>query len=445
MNELTIPESDLETVAGIVLEEATRLGASAAESVVGAGLGFSVNARMGEVETLEQGNSRSVGVTVYFGTRQGSSRVSDFATQSVADAVKVACNIAQYTCEDDCAGLADPKLLATDFPDLNLDHKWELDATRAIDIAVECEDEMLSVEHIVNTEGASVSTMRSAHCYANTHGFSHTVVSTRHSISGVAIAGDKGAKGMQRDFWYSVHRHPECLEAHRDIGRHAAERAVKRLGARKVKTRKAPVLFEATLASGLLSQLADAISGGALYRKASFLLDTLGQRLFPSFVNIIECPHLLGALGSSSFDAEGVATRERVIVEDGVLKSYVLGSYSARKLGMQTTANAGGIHNWLFKGQTRPFDALLEEMGEGFLVTELMGHGVNMVTGDYSRGGSGFWVENGKISYPVSEVTIAANLRDMFKNIVAVGDDVDKRDSIVCGSILVDGVTVAGD
>ncbi len=438
-------ESGLATVAETALEEAARLGADAAEATSSAALGFSVTARLGDVETLEHSNDQAFGVTVYFGTRKGSAGVSDFAPQSVAEAVKAACNIARYTSEDDCAGLADAALMAADFPDLDLDRRWDLDIEGAIDVAIECENEMRSADKVVNTEGASVSTMRGARCYANTHGFSHTMAATRHSISAVAIADANDGAGMQRDFWYSVHRHPESLEPHRDIARCAAARAVRRLGARKLKTRKAPVLFEAGVATGLLSQLAGAISGGALYRKASFLLDALGERLFPAFVQITERPRLPGALASASFDAEGVATREHAIIEDGVLASYVLGSYSARKLGMQTTANAGGVHNWVFEGETRSFDALLEEMGEGFLVTELMGHGVNLVTGDYSRGAAGLWVEGGKIAYPVAEVTIAANLRDVFGSVIAVGDDVDVRGSILCGSILVGEMTIAGD
>ncbi len=430
-------------VAGAALEEAVRLGADAAEAVVSSARGFSVTARVGDVETLEHSNGRSLEVTVYFGTRKGSSALSDFTPQVVAEAVKTACNIARYAGEDDCAGLADAALMASSFPDLDLDRRWDLDVGRAIGIAVECENEMRAADRIVNTEGASVSTTRGVRCYANTHGFSHTVAGTRHSVSGVAVAAD-GA-GMQRDFWYSVHRHPERLEPHRDIGRRAAARAARRLGARKLKTRKAPVLFEAELATGLLSQLAGAISGGALYRRASFLLDSLGERLFPSFVRIMERPHLPGALGSASFDAEGVATCDRAVIEDGVLASYVLDSYSARRLNMQTTANAGGVHNWVFEGETCAFDALFEEMGEGFFVTELMGHGVNRVTGDYSRGAAGFWVEGGKIAYPVSEVTIAANLRDVFRNVVAVGDDTDRRGNILCGSILVGAMTIAGE
>ena len=438
------PANGLAEVAGAALEEASRLGADAAEAMVSAARGLSVTARLGEVETLEHSNDRSFGVTVYFGRRKGASSVSDLSPRTVSEAVKAACGIARYTSEDDCAGLADAGLMARDFPDLDLDRRWNLDVESAIGIAVECEDEMRAADKVVNTEGASVSTVRAAHCYANTHGFSRTVTSTRHSIVGTAIASAADGVGMQRDYWYSVHRHPERLEPHREIGRRAAARAVRRLGPRKLKTRRAPVLFEAELATGLLSHLAAAISGGALYRRASFLLDALGEQLFPGFVRITERPRLPGALGSACFDAEGVATREHAIIEDGVLASYVLDSYSARRLGVRTTANAGGIHNWVFEGETRPLEALFEEMGEGFFVTELMGHGVNPVTGDYSRGAAGFWVEGGKLAYPVSEVTIAANLRDVFKNVTAVGNDVDRRGSILCGSILVSGMTIAG-
>ena len=433
----------LSTVARAALEEAGRLGASATEVTASAVSSLEVGVHMGEVETIERGNERSFGVTVYFGARKGSASASDFAIPSVTEAVKAACNIARYTSRDDCAGLADAELMAVDFPDLDLDRCWELDAKRAIDIAVECEDAMRAVDKIDNTEGVSVSTMRGEHCYANTHGFLCTVSGTRHGISGAAIA--KGEGGMQRDFWYSVHRHPERLEAPADVGRRAAERAVKRLGTRRIKTCKAPVLFEAAIAGGLFSELAKAISGDALYRQLSFLPGSLGKRLFPSSVNLVECPHLPGALGSAAFDGEGVATRERDIVRDGVLTSYVLDSYSARRLGMQTTANAGGLHNWVFAGETYSFESLIEEMRTGFLVTELMGYGVNPVTGDYSRGASGFWVEDGAVAYPVSEVTIAANLRDMFQGLVGIGDDVDARGSIRCGSILVGEMMIAGD
>ena len=433
----------LSAVAETALEEAGRLGASAAEVSAGAVDNLEVSVHLGEVETIERGNERSFGVTVYFGVRKGSAAAADFEAASVTEAVKAACNIARYTSQDDYAGLADAELMATDFPDLDLDRCWELDARQAVDIALECEDAMRAVDGIDNTEGVSVSTTRSEQCYANTHGFLRTVSGTRHGISGAAIA--RGESGMQRDFWYSVHRHPERLEAPGDIGRRAAKRAVKRLGACRVKTCKAPVLFEAAIARGLLSELAGAISGDALYRQISFLPDSLGKQLFPSFVNVVERPHLSGALGSASFDGEGVATYEHDIVRDGVLASYVLDSYSGRRLGMKTTANAGGLHNWMFTGETRSFESLLGEMRTGFLVTELMGHGVNPVTGDYSRGASGFWVEDGAVAYPVSEVTIAANLRDMFRGLVGVGDDVDVRGSIRCGSILVGEMMIAGD
>lgn len=433
----------LSAVAETALEEARRLGASTAEATTGAVSSLEVCVHMGETETIESGNERSFGVTVYFGTRKGSAAASDFSIPAITEAVGAACNIARYTSEDDYAGLADAELMAVSFPDLDLDRGWEIDVRQAIDIALECEDAMRGVDKIDNTEGVSVSTTRSEHCYANTHGFVHTDSGTRHGISGAAIA--RGEGGMQRDFWYSVHRHPEQLEAPGDIGRRAAERAVERLGARKVKTCRVPVLFEAAIARGLLSEFAGAISGDALYRQVSFLPDSLGKRLFPHAVNIVERPHLPGALGSTAFDGEGVATYEHDIVRDGVLESYILDSYSARRLGMKTTANAGGLHNWVFTGETHSFQSLVEEMRTGFFVTELMGHGANPVTGDYSQGASGFWVEDGVVAYPVTEMTIAANLRDMFQGIVGVGDDVDARGSIRCGSILVGEMMIAGD
>jgi len=440
-----VSADELPEVAAGVLEQAAQRGVDAAEVTVSTALGWSVTARAGAVETLEHSNDRSLSLTVYQNRRKGSVGVSDFAPQAIADAVEAACNIARYTSEDDCAGLADAELMAGDCPDLDLHRRWDIGVDDAIALAVECDDEMRAADRrVVNTEGASIATTRGVRCYANTHGFSCSVPSTRHSISAVAVAAADNGDGMQRDFWYSTHRHPGELEPHRDVGRRAAARALRRLGARKIKTRKAPVLFEAAVATSLFAHLAGAVSGDALYRKTSFLTDALGEQLFPAFVRVTERPRLSGMLGSAAFDAEGVATKDHAIVEDGVLASYVLSSYSARKLGMTTTANAGGIHNWVFEGEARPFDALLEKLGEGLLVTELMGHGVNQVTGDYSRGAAGFWVEGGRVAYPVSQVTIAANLRDMFKAVVAVGDDTDLRGTVLCGSVLVGEMMIAG-
>jgi PmbA protein len=436
--------AELETLVQQVLDEAKRLGASASEAGVSLEAGLSVTVRLGEVETLEYHRDRGVGVTVYFGQRKGSASTSDFTPHAVRETVRAACDIARYTSEDSCAGLADAALMARDIPDLDLCHPWDIDATRAIDIAQRCEAVARTADaRISNSEGATLSSHQGLRVYGNSHGFIGGYPSSRHSLSCSVIAGQD--EHMQRDYWYTVARRHEELEAAEQVGRMAAERSVRRLNGRKIGTRQVPVLFAAEIATGLFRSFTGAVRGGSLYRKSSFLLDHLGKQIFPDFVHIHEQPHLRGALGSAPFDSEGVATRARDLVADGVLQGYVLDSYSARKLGMQTTGNAGGVHNLSADSGALDFDGLLRQMDTGLLVTELMGQGVNMVTGDYSRGAAGFWVENGVIQYPVEEITIAGNLKDMFMAIVAIGNDIERRGNIRSGSVLIERMTVAGE
>lgn len=437
-------QAQLESLVQQALAEARSQGASAAEAGVSFDAGLSVTVRLGEVETLEFNRDRGLGITVYFGQRKGSASTSDWSAAAVKETVQAACAIARYTGEDPCAGLADPALMARDIPDLQLCHPWGVAPEEAIEIARSCEDEARGFDaRISNSEGASVSSHQGISVYGNSHGFVGGYPTTRHSISCAVIGKDD--RGMQRDYWYTVARDAADMEGAAAVGRKAAERTVRRLGGRRLKTRQAPVLFVAELATGLLAHLVAAVRGGKLYRRASFLLDHLGKPIFPEFVRIEERPHLKKALGSAPFDSEGVATKPRDLVRDGVLQGYVLDSYSARRLGMQTTANAGGVHNLSIAPGERDLDALLKEMDTGLLVTELMGQGINYVTGDYSRGAAGFWVENGEIQYPVEEFTIAGNLRAMFAGLVAVGNDVETRGSIRSGSLLLEPMTIAGE
>ncbi len=440
-----LPEpAELESLVQQVLAEASHLGASAAEAGVSLEAGLSVTVRLGEIETLEYHRDRGVGITVYFGQRKGSASTSDFAPQAVRETVRAACDIARYTSEDVCAGLADAALMARDVPDLDLCHPWDIDAERAIVIAQRCEAAAREADvRITNTEGATLSSHQGLRVYGNSHGFVGGYPSTRHSISCSVIAGKDDQ--MQRDYWFSVARRHQDLEDAELVGRVAAERTLRRLNGRKLSTRQVPVIFAAEIATGLFRSFTGAIRGSSLYRKSSFLLDHLGKQIFPEFVHIHEQPHLRGALGSAAFDSEGVATSARDLISDGVLQGYVLDSYSARKLGMQTTGNAGGVHNLCIDSGVHDFTALLREMDTGLLVTELMGQGVNMVTGDYSRGAAGFWVEKGEIQYPVEEITIAGNLKDMFKSIVAIGNDVERRGNIRSGSVLLERMTIAGE
>lgn len=434
---------ELTDIVTAMLDEAKRQGASAAEAGANAESGLSVTVRLGEVETVEHNRDKGLGVTVYFGQRKGAASTSDFSRDAIRETVAAACAIAKYTAEDPCAGLADAALMARSIPDLDLHHPWDVSAERAIEMAGQCEAAAQAVDkRITNSEGATVSSHAGYRVYGNSHGFMGAYPSSRHSLSCAVIADD--GHGMQRDYWYTVARDSHDLEAVRNVGQRAGERTVRRLGGRRLPTRQAPVLFVAEVAGGLFGNFIRAIRGESLYRRSSFLLDQLGQAVFPSFMRIHEQPHLKKALGSSPFDGEGVATRARDLITEGVLQGYVLDSYSARKLKLQTTGNAGGVHNLTIDPGPLDFDGLLKEMGKGLLVTEMMGMGINIVTGDYSRGAAGFWVENGEIQYPVEEITIASNLREMFKGIVTVGKDIDLRGNTRTGSVLIERMTIAG-
>ncbi|MGE5385647.1 MAG: metalloprotease PmbA [Betaproteobacteria bacterium] len=438
------PFSTLQQLARDVLDHAREKGATACEADVSEGFGQSVTVRCGEVETIEYNRDKGIGITVYSGQRKGYASTSDFSPKALRDTVEAALNIARFTAEDDCAGLPEAELLARDLPELDLYHPWQLPVEEAIDTARRCEQAAFDVSReITNSEGASVSIQEAQFVAANSLGFMGGYPTSRHYISCSVIAGDQDA--MQRDDWYTTRRNAAELEAAESVGATAARRAVARLDARRIKTGEVPVLFEAPVAATLIGNFTHAVSGGALYRKTSFLVDHLGKQIFPEFVRISERPHLRGALASSSFDNECVATRDRELVEAGVLQGYFLNVYSARKLGMRTTGNAGGSHNLIVHPGEHDFEGLLKQMGRGLLVTELLGQGVNYVTGDYSRGAAGFWVENGQIAYPVEEITIAGNLKDMLRGIVAIGRDVLIRGSKQTGSILIDRMTVGGE
>ncbi len=427
-----------------MLREAKALGATAAEAAVSIEAGLSVNVRLGEVETLEHNRDKGLGITVYFGHRKGSASTSDFGPKAIRETVRAACDIARYTEADSCAGLADPERLATDIPDLDLYHPWNLDADRAIELALACETAgRESDARIRNSEGAAVSSHDGLRVYGNSHGFRGHYLSSRHSLSCTLIGEDD--KGMQRDYWYTVARHPDDLEDPEAVGREAARRTVARLGARRLETCQVPVIFRADVARGLLGHFVRAITGSSLYRKASFLLDRLGQPVFPASVRIDERPHMPRGLASAPFDNEGVATHARDVVHEGVLKGYALDTYAACRLGLQTTGNAGGVHNLFISHDEVSFEDLCRHMGTGLVVTEVMGQGVNIVTGDYSRGAAGFWVENGEIAYPVEEFTLASTLPEMYRGLQAVADDLDHRSSLVTGSWLIDQMTVASE
>ncbi|MGH8363293.1 MAG: metalloprotease PmbA [Gammaproteobacteria bacterium] len=426
-----------------VLKEARAQGANQAEAGVSIDSGLTLTVRLGEVETLEYQRDRGIGVTVYFGQRKGSASSSDLSPAALNETVRAACSIARYTAADDCAGLADAALMAKDIPDLDLCHPWELAPERAIDLATRCEAAARGFDaRIRNSDGATVTTHQGLRVYGNSHGFLAGYASTNHSLTCVVIGGEHG--GMQRDYWYSTARDPQDLESVEAVGVKAAERTVARLGARKLGTQRAAVLFTPETARGLIGHFLGAMRGGAQYREASFLLHAAGQQVFPDFVQLSERPRLKKALASTAFDNEGVATRDAEIVDRGVATTYLLDSYAARKLKLKSTGHAGGVRNLIVKPGELDYKGLVNHMGTGLVVTELMGQGVNHVTGDYSRGAAGFWVENGAIAYPVEEITISGNLRDMYKNIVAVGNDVDLRGSIRTGSVLVGEMTIAG-
>ena len=442
--EATLDDAQLREAVQLALVEADSKGASAAEAAASLSQGLMVNVRKGELETVEHTRDHGLVVSVYFGQRTGSASTSDYSVAAVRETVQAACSIAGFTEEDACHGLADPERLAKNPVDLNLYHPWRPTVDDARDLAVECEAKALSTDNrISNSEGASVDTHEGCEVYGNTHGFLGHTRKSRQGISCSVIGGENEA--MQRDYWYSAARQVNDLDSVTEVGEKAATRTVRRLGARRVPTCQVPVIYEAPVASSLLSHFISAVSGGALYRKASFLLDHLGEQIFPDFVRIHEQPLLMGAMGSAAFDSEGVATEARDIVNDGILQGYVLGSYSARRLQMETTGNAGGVHNLTIDSGDQNLEQMIKSVDKGFLITELIGFGINSVTGDYSRGASGLWIENGEIVYPVEEVTVAGNLKDIFRNIASVGNDVDVRRSTRCGSILVEGLTIAGE
>ena len=437
-----------EELVDTALAHAKKLGATDAGAEASEGSGLSVSVRKGELETVERNRDKSLGVTVYLGQRRGNASTSDFSRAAIEQTVQAAYDIARFMAEDPVAGLPDEADVATEQRDLDLFHPWPITSEQAAELALACERAAFAVDRrITNSEGASVSAQQSHFFSAHTHGFRGGYASSRHSLSVAPIAG-KG-EDMQRDYWYSSMRDARELAAPEAVGRYAAERALSRLRGRKIATGACPVLFESPLAAGLLGSLVQAVSGGALYRRTSFLLDSLGKPVFPAHIDISEDPFVRGGKGSSPFDEEGVRVRPRQVVDAGRLQGYFLSSYSARKLGMKTTGNAGGSHNLVLASRlTQPgddLDEMLRKLGTGLFVTELMGQGVNYVTGDYSRGASGFWVENGRIAYPVQEITIAGNLRDMFMGIQAVGADAYTFGSKTVGSVLIDRMTVAGN
>lgn len=434
----------LESKVAQTLEIAKAKGATAASVSLSLDQGLSVSVRQGEVETLEFQRDRGLGVTVYLGQSKGHASSGDLSDAALAEAVDAALSIAKYTAEDPHAGLADAELMATDIADFDLYHPWDISTDKAIDLALEVEQAAFDVdERITNSDGGSVYTGRGLRVYGNSHGFIASASGTNHSVSAAVIAQDADG-AMQRDYWFDSQRNPAQMMAAKLVGRQAGERTVARLGARQLGTMTAPVVFAAPVARGLIGHVMGAIRGGAIYRKSSFMLDKVGQQVFSPLVQIAENPHLVGGVSSSSFDGDGVTTRAQSFVTDGVLQTYSLGSYSARQLGLKTTANAGGVRNLSVASTAGDLSSLLATMGNGLLVTELMGQGVNGVTGDYSRGASGFWVENGVIAYPVEEITIAGNLCQMYQSIEAIGSDVDRRGNIACGSILLDSMSIAG-
>ena len=436
----------LQDIAAFALAQARLQGASQYEIDASLSQGLGTTVRLGEVDTIEYQRDRGLAVTVYFGKRKGSASTADLGREAVSATVAKACAIARYTAADPYAGLVEPEYLAREIPDLDLDHPWSLTAEDAIAIARRCEQAGRAVDpRIANSEGASVSSQRHTGIYGNSLGFLAGFSGTSHSVSCSLIA--QAADQMQRDYWFTTARDPADLDAAESVGVTAGKRALARIGARKLSTRKAPVLFSPDMARGLYRHFIGAIRGPSQYRKASFLLNAAGEQIFPTFLQMHERPHIPKGLASAPFDDEGAATRDRELVQDGILQGYVLGSYSARRLGLTPTGNAGGVHNLIVAaaGDSPGYDALLRRMGTGLLVTELMGQGVNGVTGDYSRGASGFWIEGGAIAYPVQEITIAGNLRDIYRNIVALGSDVDPRGSIRCGSVLIGEMTIAGE
>lgn len=437
--------ASLQQTANDLIDQARAKGASGVEVSASISRGYSLEVRLGEVDKLEYTNDKGLGLTVYFGQQKGSASSSDLSQSALQQALDKACNIAEFTGEDSCAGIPEREHLAFNYPDCDLYHPWELTPQQAIELAKNCEQMGLDYDkQITNSEGVALDTSQGFRVFANSAGFSGGYYGSHHSLSCVLLANAN--QGMERDYYYTVARDPALLEAAESVAKQAAAKTIARLNPRKVKTGKYPVLMQADIARGVLGHLLSAIQGGQLYRKASFLLDSLGQQVLSPTITLQESPHLAKAIGSAPFDVEGGATHSRAIVSDGVLQTYCLSSYAARKLQLKPTGHAGGVHNVeCISNDPRELSELLAQMKQGLLVTEVMGQGVNLVTGDYSRGASGFWVENGEIAYPVSEITIAGNLRDMLQKIIAVGTDVDRRGNVMTGSILFDAMTVAGE
>lgn len=435
--------SELTRLMNEVLDLAKKEGATDATVVVNNDRGFSVDVRMGSVETVAFSEDKGVGLTVYIGQRKGGASSTDTSPEALHAMVKAACDIAAVSAEDPCFGLADKELMTSEHADLDLFHPWDINPQKAIEMALKCETYALSLDkRITNSDGVNVSSYESHHGFANTYGGSGFIHTTRHSLSCSLIATE--GEAMQRDYDYTTVRNAKDLVDPHTIAKNAVERALSRLGAKQIATQKTPVIFSSRVSSGLFGSFLNAISGSNLYRKNTFLLDSIDQQVFPEFIRIYEQPYLPGALGSSPFDSEGVPTRPNVLVEKGRVKQYALGSYSARRMGLKTTANSDGVHNLTIDSTAGDLSDLLKKMGTGLLVTELMGQGINGITGDYSRGASGYWVENGEIQYPVDEITIAGNLKDMFLSILAVGNDVNPNISTRCGSVLLKEMMIAG-
>lgn len=435
--------NQLQSISQKILDEAVRAGASQAEVGVGASKGFSVGVHNGDVETVQYHQDKMIDITVYFGKRRGAASISDMRPDAIRDAVAAACHIAKFTDEDPCAGLADPHELAFHYPQLESAYPWDITVEKAIQMAIDCEREAVAQDkRIMSAEECSLVTGEALDVYANSHGFMGTFAHTRHELSCVLVA--KQDDEMQRDYGYTISADPAHLESVSYVAKLAAERTVRRLGARRLPTMKAPVIFIAEQARSLLGHFASAIAGGNLYRKSSFLVDHLGKKIFPDFMHLQEQPHLPRSLGSAPFDGDGVLTRPNIFIEDGYLRNYALSVYSARKLAMKTTGNCGGLHNLIVRLGDKNLAQLLKSMNKGLLITELMGSGVNLMTGDYSRGAAGFWIEKGEIQYPVHEITIAGTLQQMYGNLVEVANDVDLRGNIRTGSILLDEMMIAG-
>lgn len=441
---LKAQEQELRQAVSFAVALATKAGASAEVAVTKVS-GLSVSARLQEIENVEFTNDGALGISVYMGQQKGNASTSDLSESAIKNAVEAALAIAKYTSPDDCTGLADKDLMAFDAPDLELYHSADIDVDKATELALQAEQAALQADkRIVNSNGASFNSHTGVKVYGNSHGMLQSYLSSRYSLSCSVIGGVEDA--LENDYEYTISREFDKLQSPIWVGENCAKKVVSRLNPQKLSTREVPVIFLNDVATGLISHFAAAISGGSLYRKSSFLLEHLGKQVLPDWFNISERPHLLRRLASTPFDSEGVRTQDREIVENGVLQTYLVTSYSGKKLGMSSTGHAGGIHNWLIKPNlTGGLTALLRQMGTGLLVTDVMGQGVNIVTGDYSRGASGFWVENGEIQYPVAEITIAGQLQDMLKNMVAVADDIEHRSNIQTGSILLDKMKISGN